>query len=209
MAPQLDDSRFNSKFGIACFYNHWNILRLPVGTKKKIDMRGVWCTLMVSIELNTDQLKVCSYLPNLTSFHGQYYTCHFLLFLQLWNDFPVKFKSIFNQFKSSLKTWRRRRGLVDKPWFLICKIPGSNLRAVAFVSLGKTVFLHYLSPPKSINGYPVGCDRYLVNQHLCAWFGQLSWNTPQGVENLCTLCTGKSLNPMTGVIILVQRFQTL
>ena len=56
-----------------------------------------------------------------------------------------------------------------------------------FLSFSKTLYPHCCSPPRCINGYPVGCERYLM-WHVCTPEVAPSQNAPQGVEKVHYEC---------------------
>ena len=70
-----------------------------------------------------------------------------------------------------------------RPWLPDIETPVRNLPRPAFVSLGKTLHPHYLSPPRSINGYLRGLRKPFVNELAPERLtSSRARNTPQGVE---------------------------
>ena len=55
-----------------------------------------------------------------------------------------------------------------EPLTLDQRVPGSiPVNAWHFLSFSKTLYPHCCSPPRCINGYPVGCERYLLHDVAC------------------------------------------
>ena len=63
----------------------------------------------------------------------------------------------------------RCRGILD--WTLDSGSKGSGFRFLSmpgtFMSFSKTLYPHCCSPPRCINGYPVGCKHYLLHGVAC------------------------------------------
>ena len=57
-----------------------------------------------------------------------------------------------------------------EPLTLDQRVPGSiPVNAWHFLSFSKTLYPHCCSPPRCINGYPVGCERYLLHDVACVY----------------------------------------
>ena len=71
--------------------------------------------------------------------------------------------------------------------------------------LQKTLrYPHCCSPPRCINGYPVGCKRYLLLDLacVCLWSGARQECSPLPRElRRCTMSAGLILNPVTRIMI--------
>ena len=78
-----------------------------------------------------------------------------------------------------------------EPLTLDQRVAGSFSRqCLALLSFSKTIYPHCCSPPRCVNGNPVGCERYFV-----AWCGMCvplkcppGQNAPQGVEKVHYEC---------------------
>ena len=77
-------------------------------------------------------------------------------------------------------------------WTLDSESKGSGFdsrQCPALLSFSKALYSHCCSPPRCINGYPVGCE------HYCGWVGIVcacktvtGRNAPQGVEEVHSEC---------------------
>ena len=76
------------------------------------------------------------------------------------------------------------RGILE--WILISGPKGcgfDSCQCLALLSYSKTLSPHCCSPPRCINGYPVGCEGYVVYVFACnAMIGSSARNAPLGVE---------------------------
>ena len=87
--------------------------------------------------------------------------------------------------------------------------PGSiPVDAYHFLSFSKTLYPHCCSPPRCINGYPVGCESYCgINWHCGACNMAIDWlEYSSRSGKLCTVFSAElKFNPMTWVIIICER----
>ena len=90
-----------------------------------------------------------------------------------------------------------------EPLTLDQRVAGSiPVNAGHFLSFSKTLYPHCCSLPRCINGYPVGCERYLsLDVGMCA---PLKWRLARMLPRelrRCTMSAGLTLNPVTRIII--------
>ena len=127
-------------------------------------------------------------------------------------DCPEQMKVLFGQVQmSSMEKWLPKSGQQDvlcggavvywiEPLTLDQRVPGSiPVNAWHFLSFSKILYSHCCSPPRCINGYPVGCERYLLLDVACVK-QHLARMLPRELRR-GTMSAGLILNPVTGVII--------
>ena len=91
-----------------------------------------------------------------------------------------------------------------EPLTLNQRVPGSiPVRTPALLSFSKALYPHCCSPPRCINGYPVGCERYCWLSWHCArpLLKSGDWPECSPGSRESALSVQNWLIPMTGVIV--------
>ena len=102
----------------------------------------------------------------------------------IWNDITHK-KIMWMLY------WRWRcRCILEWPLDSVSKGCGfDSHQCLALLSFSKTLYPHCCSLPRCINGYPVGCEGYVVYVFACnATIGSSARNAPLGVEIVHRKC---------------------
>ena len=102
-------------------------------------------------------------------------------------QWEIRAKAMGNSGKSNGKIWakamRKLGGAVVywiEPLTLNQRVPGSiPVRTSALLSFSKALYPHCCSPPRCINGYPVGCEWDYVSYCLSPFYRLTLWKLPR------------------------------